>query len=419
VSLPFKAWLLTSLYLAQGLPYGFFTQALPVLLREQGLSLKAISATTLLFGPWALKFAWAPLMDHTGNRRQWLLALQCAAVFGAVALSFVNLSAALWILLLALFLFNLVSATQDIVTDGLAVNLLSPRERGLGNGIQVGGYRIGMILGGGLLLWVFAKAGWQVMFACMAALLALSVLPVLALRETAAKTAGDRPAMRALAAGWWTRLCQPGVPVFIALICLYKFGDSMGASLVGPFMHDSGLSKEQIALIKGTLGSVATLGGAAIGGWICWRLGRRAALLSSGLLQTVSLMLYAWAAFGNGSLALITTACVAEHVLGGMAVVALFTLMMDASDPDHAGTDYTLLSCALVLGHGAAAFTGAVIADAAGYGALFAASVGVSALGCVALVRAIDRGAGPRRLRTVWPQRIRSELDATPPQPAA
>jgi MFS family permease len=157
--LGYKAWLLASLYLAQGLPYGFFTQALPVLLREQGLSLTAISATTLLFLPWALKFMWAPLVDRLGTPKQWLLPLQLAAVAGAAALSLVDIAGALWLLLLALFLFNLVSATQDIATDGLAVNVLSPRERGLGNGIQVGGYRLGMILGGGLLLWIFARHG--------------------------------------------------------------------------------------------------------------------------------------------------------------------------------------------------------------------------------------------------------------------
>ena len=44
-----KIVLLAALYLAQGLPYGFFTQALPVLLRDAGYSLKAISATSLLF----------------------------------------------------------------------------------------------------------------------------------------------------------------------------------------------------------------------------------------------------------------------------------------------------------------------------------------------------------------------------------
>jgi MFS family permease len=406
MGLGYKAWLLTSLYLAQGLPYGFFTQALPVLLREQGLSLTAISATTLLFAPWALKFTWAPLVDRIGTRRQWLLPLQLAAVAGAAALATVDLADALWLLLLALFLFNLVSATQDIATDGLAVNLLSPRERGIGNGIQVGGYRLGMILGGGLLLWIFARHGWATMFLGMATMLALTVLPVLWLRTPAVPRPGDaRPAWRALAGGWWQRLRQPGVPAFIALICVYKFGNSMGSSLVGPYMHDIGMSKEQIALVKGTLGSAATLAGAAGGGWLAWRAGRRTALLVAGLLEAAAMGLYAGAGFDLGGPALVIAACIAEHLLGGMAVVALFTLMMDASDPAHASTDYTVLSCALVLGHGAAVVASAVLADHAGYAALFVTATLASAAGCLWLVRAIDRGAGPQRLATIWPQR--------------
>jgi MFS family permease len=62
--------LLASLYLAQGLPYGFFTQALPVLMREQGASLTLIGATSLLYLPWVLKFLWAPAVDAFGTRRR-------------------------------------------------------------------------------------------------------------------------------------------------------------------------------------------------------------------------------------------------------------------------------------------------------------------------------------------------------------
>jgi MFS family permease len=397
--------LLAALYLAQGIPYGFFTQALPVLLREQGLSLKMISATSLLYLPWALKFLWAPLVDRYGTRRQWLLPLQMSAVIGAALLSFIDAASALWLLVLALFMFNLVSATQDIATDGLAVNLLSARERGLGNGIQTGGYRIGMMLGGGLLLWMFAQLGAQAMFIAMTAMLALTVLPVLYLREESTTAPRSQVDPRSVWIGAWARLRQPGMAGFIALICLYKFGDSMGAALVGPFMHDSGIAKQEIALIKGVLGSGSALLGAVAGGWLAWRLGRRTALLSGGLLQTGSLGLYLAYAAGWGGAELLYAACIAEHMLGGIALVALLTLMMDASDPQHASTDYTLLSCALVISQGAALIAASAIADAAGYPVLFAASVLISGGGCLLLVRAVDRGLGPQRLRSIWPQR--------------
>ncbi len=87
----YKITLLAALYVAQGLPYGFFTQALPVLLRDAGLSLKAISATSLLFLPWALKFLWAPFVDHWGTRKAWLLPLQVAAVACALLLATLDL----------------------------------------------------------------------------------------------------------------------------------------------------------------------------------------------------------------------------------------------------------------------------------------------------------------------------------------
>jgi MFS family permease len=403
----YKILLLSSLYLAQGLPYGFFTQALPVLLRDAGYSLKAISATSLLFLPWALKFLWAPFVDHRGTRKMWLLPLQCAAVAGALLLSRIDLSGGYLLVLGAAFIFNLVAACQDIATDGLAVRILDPRERGLANGIQVGAYRVGMILGGGLLLWVFARAGWGMMFAWMAGLLGLTVLPVLPLREPPRTELPDDSTAATLAVGWVRRLRVPGMLAFIGLICFYKFGDSMVASLVGPFLRDSGLSKETIALMKGTVGSIASLAGAVIGGWFAFGAGRRNALLVCGLLQTASLLLYVAAAAGVGGLPLLWVATVAEHLLGSMATVALFTLMMDASDPDHAGTDYTLLACAIVVVMGLANFVGAVIGDAAGYAPTFIAGFLLSTAGCLFLVASIDAGRGPERLAAVWKRPVR------------
>jgi len=397
-----KILLLTALYVAQGLPYGFFTQALPVLLRDAGLSLKAISATSLLFLPWALKFLWAPYVDHWGTRRQWLLPLQVASVVGALLLSQLDLGRGYLLVLAAAFLFNLIAACQDVATDGLAVRILDPRERGLANGVQVGAYRAGMIVGGGLLLWIFARTDWSTMFLCMAGLLALTVLPVLTLREPPRE---PRPATvdgTRLALAWTQRLRVPGMLAFVALICFYKFGDSMVASLVGPFMRDSGLSKEMIALMKGTVGSVSSLAGAALGGWFAFRAGRRRALLVCGLLQTASLLFYVLAALGVGGIAMFWAGTVAEHLLGGMATVALFTLMMDASDPEHAGTDYTLLACAIVVAMGLANVTAATIADAVGYAPTFITGLVLSAVGCLALVYSLDARRGPARLQPAW-----------------
>ena len=394
--------LLSALYLAQGLPYGFFTLALPVVLREAGLSLTAISALSLLYLPWALKFLWAPYLDHLGTRKAWLLTLQLSTVCGALLLSQLDLDAGLLPVIVGAFVFNVIAASQDVVTDGLAVRLLDSRERGLGNAVQVGAYRIGMILGGGLLLWIFAKTDWSTMFVCMAGLLALSVIPVFAYADTSREARSAPPAFGTLALGWVQRLLASGMLAFTALIVCFRFGDAMVSTLLTPFMKDQGVSTEAIALMKGTVGSSTSLIGALIGGVFTFRAGRRFALLATGIGQAFSFVPYWVSALGIGGIELLWAATIIEGVVSTMATVALFTLMMDASDPHHAGTDYTLLASVYVLVGSAGQFTAALIADAFGYPLMFAIGIALTVLGTLALVSALDRRVGAERIAAVW-----------------
>ncbi|EON31919.1 Permease, MSF superfamily protein [Gordonia terrae C-6] len=391
--------LLTVLYFAQGLPYGFFSQAIPVILREEGYSLTQISVYGLLFAPWGLKFLWAPYVDAYGTRRRWLLTLQLSSAVVALVLACLDLSGTLVWLLVGIAVINLLSATQDIATDGLAVSMLEPRQRGLGNGIQVGAYRIGMIAGGGGLLWLFSLAGWRALFVVMSVLLFAVTVGVWFLAREPGPRAGDGPSAsptpvspRLLLTGWWSRLRRPGVIGFILVVGAFKFGNSMASALVGPFMSDIGLTLGQIALVEGALSSAGALGGAALGGWLAYTYGRRHALLVGGVTQTLSLGLYLVASMGVGGFWLVVTASLAEHILGGAATVAVFTLMMDACRKGHEGSDYTLFACAVVGVQGAAGFAAGIIGDLFGFPAIFASGLVLSGLGCLIMIRALDRG---------------------------
>jgi len=400
--------LLSSLYAAQGLPFGFFTLALPVLMREAGWSLTAIGLLQLLALPWLLKFLWAPWVDHHGARRTWLLGLQGCSVLAALTLALLDLDSASRGLLLAVLVFNLLAATQDIVTDGLAVRVLAARERGLANAIQVGAYRLGMILGGGGLLWLWARTNGSTVFAVMAGLLALSTWPVWQMRELPPGAAHDamaprpRPSAGQLALGWWHRALAPGMLTFAALVFCFRFGDQMVSSLITPFVSDQGASKETIALMKGAVGSGASLLGALLGGALMVRVNRRTAMLSTGLGQAMTFALYIAAALGFGGMPLLWWATVAEGVVGTMATVALFALMMDASDPDHAGTDFTLLASVVVGVGSLGGIAGGVVGDAWGYVWAFGIGTVLSALGCVAMVTWLDRRPTHARVAQAW-----------------
>jgi len=402
MSRSYKITLLIALYMAQGLPFGFFTLALPVLLREAGYSLTQISLLSLVSLPWVLKFLWAPVLDHTGTRRAWLLFFQLASIAGALLLTQADPSNGLTVLIIAAFAFNVLAASQDVITDGLAVRMLDTKERGLANAIQVGAYRFGMILGGGLLLFVFARTSWQVTFLCMAALLALTVLPTLFLNETTTAANGAKYSTGELLVGWVRRLMQPGIIRFAAIIFLYRFGDQMVATLLGPFLIDQGMNKEGIALMKGTVGSATSLFGAILGGWLAYSAGRRTAVLASGIAQAASYTLYIVAALGIGGVSLLWVATICEGVIGTMATVALFTLMMDASDPEHAGTDYTLFASLVVVMGPIGNISGAAVADAVGYAPAFTLGSILALFGTLLVVRMLDHKPAPARIEQVW-----------------
>lgn len=398
-----KITLLVALYFAQGLPFGFFTIALPAMLRQSGQSLKTISLVSVLLTlPWLLKFLWAPFIDHRGTRRAWLLTLQVSALSVAAVITQLQLDGNYVLLFAAAFTFNLIAATQDIATDGLAVRMLDARELGLANGIQVGAYRVGMMFGGGLVIKIFELKGWSFAFACMAALLALTIVPVLLMREPPRAADEVRPSVVQLSFGWLRRLLTRGILLLAALIFCYRFGDQLLTTLLVPFLIDRGLGLSGIALLKGWMGNAMSIVGALLGGWLAFSTSRRRALLISGVGQVASFALYVAAALGAGGIGLLWVATIAEGVLGTMATVALFALMMDASDPQHAGTDYTLLACVVIIVGMIANYCGAAIADAFGYAPAFATGAVLALLGCLALIRVLDRYEVSARVALAW-----------------
>ena len=179
----------------------------------------------------------------------------------AAALAATDLTGSLRWLFVAIAEINLLSATQDVATDGLAVRLLGPRERGLGNGIQTGAYRLGMIAGGGGLLWIYADGGWRVLLLTLGGLILLCTVPVAFLAH---ETPPDGPPSTAppgppggLSTAWWHRLRRPGVIALIALLAAYKFGNAMVSAIAGPFLHDTGLNLKEIALVSGAVSAGA------------------------------------------------------------------------------------------------------------------------------------------------------------------
>jgi RhtX/FptX family siderophore transporter len=381
-----KLGLLGALYLSQGLPYGFFTQALPVMMRQSGRSLEQIGLASLLAIPWALKFVWAPWVDRHGwrkfgLRKSWIVPLQLITAAVLALAGWLEPSNEFAGLFAVVLLVNALSATQDIATDGLAVEILDHGERGLANGLQVGAYRLGMVLGGGVLLIFFAHLGWKLSFLAMAAAVVAATVPTLLHREKPAHSHLEPQQLRQSA--HFLRL--RGVWPLLAMLFLFKFGEALATTMLRPFMADHGMGLEDVGWMLGTVGFVAGLLGALGGGWLAGRLPRKTALVLCATAQAASLATYVVVALGFPGKAALACVVAAEHAGGGMATAALFTCMMDWCRPGHSGSDYTVQASTVVIASGVAASLSGVTAHRLGYAGHFALAFALSlaALGAV------------------------------------
>lgn len=391
--------LLGSLYFSQGVPFGFFSQALPPLLRSYDVDVRQIGLISLVALPWALKFLWAPYVDRyrfgtLGPRKSWILPMQAGFILCLAAIALQSpqyiTGEGLYVLLLILALSNLFAATQDIATDGLAVDSLAPHERGYGNSLQVAGYRVGMVAGGGGLLLAIDALGWTAGFLVICGLIAVASIPVWRHDETAPKaqaastTAENSSGPQHFWPLFLSFVKRPAMKQWLAVVILYKCADSLGSAMGKPFLVDAGLSLGTIGWLSGGVAMLSGIVGALLGGWLIPRIGRVPALLAFGALQALSFLGYfGLAQLDQLALSQVAAVVLFEHFTGGLATVALFTAMMDACRPDHAGVDYTLqASFQVVITGGAHAISGLIV-HSFGYGQYFLLAFG---LGFVVLV---------------------------------
>ena len=153
------------LYFSEGFPLGVFYEIFPVYFRQQGVELRQIGVLSLLGLAWTLKFLWAPAIDYWRRHRRWMAAVDVG--MGIVMIHFAmqaGFGPSVWI---AIGLFTMLSATNDVAIDGYTIELLSKDELGLANGVRIGMYRVGMLASGAVLMASDAL-GWSGAFVCAA-----------------------------------------------------------------------------------------------------------------------------------------------------------------------------------------------------------------------------------------------------------
>ncbi len=387
---------LALLYAAQGVPFGFAAEYLPVVLREAGLSRSAIAAFGWLQLPWQIKPLWAGVADHPTVRpraRTALLALQLtlAAVMSSYALIGGVSSLAPWCALTAVAAF--IAATQDVFVDAFAVRTLADSERGWGNSAQIAGYRVGMILGGGGMLALSGRLGARPTLLACGALIAAASLAAFALRDdevtdepakepyrSASPPAQRRRAHLAQIAELLRHAVSGPARAVAAVALTYKLGIHAAAGLIKPMLVDAGWSREHIGALAVTLGAAAAVAGSLAGGALHRWMGERRALVMGAALHAAAVVPLIAAAATGCPKGVTTAAIAAEHFASGAGTTVLFAGLMTATHRERAALHYTVLTSVNALAIGLGGLLGAILGDLVGVTAAY----GVSALLCLA-----------------------------------
>ncbi len=452
---------------ASGLPLALSTGSLQAWLTVEDVDIKTIGFFALAGLPYTFKFVWAPLLDRfeppvLGRRRGWLVATQlllAGACFGMATLDPRTSIEAVGICAVTI---AFLSASQDVVFDAYRADLLGEheRERGAGAAVSVLGYRIAMLVSGGLALiladqWLgwpntyrlmavlfvgmagvtmfsprlaggpaATGSGWRELLgfvamiaAALAVYFGLRALPWGALEsdrfgklgvQTFAMLAAFIVALRAARWAGFPSFVEPWDAFFsrdrafalLALIVLYKVGDAFAGSLSTTFLiRGVGFTQTEVGAVNKVLGLAATIVGALAGG--AW-LARRplwGALMAFGLLQAVSNFGYWLLAVLPKSFGLMAAAIGVENLCGGLGTAAFVAFLMALTDRRFSAAQYALLSALSAVGRVYVGPASGVMVEAFGWPTFFMWTVAA---------------AMPGLLLLWWLRRTITELAATP-----
>lgn len=308
-------------------------------------------------------------------------AVGCLVGFHArlLAPQVLSLPVTVWMLFLVFLGIAILSATHDIAIDGHYMDLLDAGGQAAYSGIRVMFYRIAMVMGGGILVMLaggggkssFATVygfslsvpavftGWGSAFAIGAVVfLGFFLFHTFYLPHAAAPSA-DAPKQdkKTFGEAFSTYLDQKRIILILMFILTYRIGDFLWKPMAKPFLMDIGVSVSMIGLLHGTIGIASTIVGSIVGGIFIARKGLTVGLWVLGIIQNVTLLLYAYLAHAFpkaahlSSAGLAQVACINafENFAYGLGTIAFVNFLMRTCKKEYTSSHYAIATGLMAL----------------------------------------------------------------------
>ena len=380
------AWTMFFFGFSSGLPFLLVAGTLAYWLKESGIELKEITIIASAGMTYALKFLWAPFLDHgrppllasLGLRRGWLLLAQLGVVAGLVGMALAT-PAQLALFIAMTLLVAFAGATQDIAVDAYRIEIAPIADQGALTATYSLGYRFALILTGAFALGFADHMPWPRVYLIMAVAM---LIPI------GANLRATEPDTRRTAAGSWAESMRQmfvapfsdffrryGVALTLSLllfILLFKIPEqALVGGIMSPFYLDMGFQKTQIGAITKLYGTWIGIAGVFAGGAAVARWGARKPLLFAVILCTLCNLLYLWLIPNPGNLLVLTAVISGENFMLGFLGTCAVAFLSSLVNREHTATQYALLSSMVNLpGKVLGVFAGGIV-EATSYGSYF------------------------------------------------
>ncbi|TCD05406.1 MFS transporter [Erythrobacteraceae bacterium CFH 75059] len=367
--------------ISSGFPFALLAATLTTRLAQEGIDKSTVTAFTLAFLVYNLKFLWAwivdgvriPVLGRLGQRVSWMLVAGALVIAATINLALVQPSVDIVWTATSAVLLGIAGATFDIVIDAYRIETLKPYQLGTGSGMSQYGWRIGAAGAGALALVVAARYGWEAAYMACAVFALPAMLTALALGEPArrqivAARQGLAETWRAIVGPFSEFFRRHGAWLVLLFILVHKIGDTLANLTFRLLFNDLGYTNDEIAIYDVGVGFWALIVGVFVGGIIYARLGlKRSVLIALVLMAVSNLSFAALAAAGKSNLGMAAAIGFENFAsgYGGVVVVAYFSALCDLR---FTAAQYALISAgASIVGRVLTGTTAGALIDAVGY----------------------------------------------------
>jgi MFS family permease len=368
--------------------------------RSLGASLDSLSLFALPQIPEALRLLWAPWVDNRrggrlGARRSWIVGMAFAGLLVYLVAAAIPPSLATMVVIIGLLtLAQAAKATEAIAADAYTIEASAGGRRPGAAGAVFIGKEIGQLLSLLGLGLVYKFVGWQAALAVAGLLTFLLSATVLLRPEPALQ---PLPAARPASTLRFLREARCGR--LLAVVFLNNFARALFVAVFGAFLVDQGLSIAQIGLVAGATNTVGAVLAVLAVVPLVRRLGVKATLSRALVLSLLALpALYLLATLHKPAVWQVAALVFWLTVTTAPITISLLAARLNWTSRSQTGTDYTVQSCAYLLGFVVALAVAGPMAARLGWPLFFGLQATLM-LGCALLLR-------------VWMDRIDADVAA-------